>query len=785
MSQTLTPSLYEIFDPSVNDKILPASSTVDETGNTYISTKINYSSSGLMKISTDGNIIWQKKLPYFYTENQISYYNSFDSKNISYKANDGIYFTTMDNTSGMWGGNTPKFYLSKVNAANGSFYWHIYCSAPYHPENKSMLINIQNGVYWMFSNKIILISPTGTKVFSKTLSPDVCIISATAQPNGQCYINTFNNVTGQNSILKMDSSGNITSSFTLSDPQNIFTFGSNSPYSKIEYYQGNIYMSYGKDQGSGLIKIDTNGTILAANQWRYGAGNAPYTLKSGTWTIYNNEIVFSQTSLNGQLDGFSRLNIFSRFDLNLNQIQTFSIPHFSTYGNNSYSGTDPYFPETFTINNGYLQVIGSKGDQVLRNLNFLRIDSTFIFKSCNNIIADSIPNYTVYTVTSTADTLSTTTTNDTLHTFFPLSNNTQFSSIRNDIKIESILTSNSPCGSCNSQANASISGETAVVYYNWGTESGNQTNNPATNLCPGNYSLVISDNYGCQDSSAFEILAAAPIATGLCLTTVDSLSTHNILVWEKPISNVIEGFNIYREITANNFQFLTFVDYDSLSEYHDLNANPNITNYRYKLTTVDTCGSESAFSDYHSTIHLQLLGNGNMQWTLYDIENQGNPVSFYNVYRDDLGNGNWALLTGSLPGTNSTYTDVNFAGAPNAKYRVDVNWALSCSSSRTTINTTRSNIKAAGLSTIGISENELDAAIQIFPNPASENIYISLPLFNEQITITVYNSLGEAVLRKASGNTSESINISNMAKGVYTISFQTAVGNLHKKLIIQ
>jgi len=36
-----------------------------------------------------------------------------------------------------------------------------------------------------------------------------------------------------------------------------------------------------------------------------------------------------------------------------------------------------------------------------------------------------------------------------------------------------------------------------------------------------------------------------------------------------------------------------------------------------------------------------------------------------------------------------------------------------------------------------------------------------------------------------SGNTSESINISNLAKGVYTISFQTTVGNIHNMLIIQ
>ncbi len=602
-------------------------------------------------------------------------------------------------------------------------------------------------------------------------------------PQHKRYLNTYNSLEQKTSIIKMDNTGNILSSFSLTDPLNIFTLNSYSPFSKIEYYQGHLYMSYGRDQGSGLVKIDTNGTVLAANKWQYGIGNMPYTLKSGTWTIYKNKIVFSQTSLNGPIEGFSRLNIFSLFDLNLNEIQTFSIPHFSTYGTNSFSGTDPYFPEVFSTNGDYLQVIGSKGDLVLRNMNFLRIDSTFIFKECNNIIADSIPNYTSYNVYSSNDTLLATSVLDTINTIFPLSSNTVFSSKRNDIVIESVQTSNVYCGSCNSQASANIAGEMAVVYYNWGTQSGNQTNNPAINLCPDNYSLVVSDNYGCQDSSAFEILAAAPIATGLCLTTVDSLSTHNILVWEKPVSNVIAGFNIYREITANNFQFLTFVDYDSLSEYHDLNANPNITNYRYKLTTVDTCGSESTLSDYHSTIHLQLLGNGNMQWTLYDIENQGNPVSFYNVYKDDLGNGNWTLLTGSLPGTNSTYTDINFAGVPNARYRVDVNWNLSCTSTRATINTTRSNIKNNAL--VGVSEESIENLIYIYPNPTSNNFTVNLLPTGEDFKINIYNSIGQLIESKSTTKQLEHFNTNGYSKGLYNVEIQTKNTNLFKKLIIQ
>jgi hypothetical protein len=181
LSQTLSPSLHEIYDPSINYKINPASSVSDENGNTFISTKINFTNSGIMKVGQEGNIIWQKILPYYYTENQVSYQNSFDSKNITYKPTDGVYLATTQNTGGMWGGGDVQFYLSKSDATNGSFYWHISCKAAYHSENKSMVLDAPNGVYWIFSNKIILISQNGVKLFSKTFSPDITIVSATTQ----------------------------------------------------------------------------------------------------------------------------------------------------------------------------------------------------------------------------------------------------------------------------------------------------------------------------------------------------------------------------------------------------------------------------------------------------------------------------------------------------------------------------------------------------------------------------------------------------------------------------
>ena len=220
------------------------------------------------------------------------------------------------------------------------------------------------------------------------------------------------------------------------------------------------------------------------------------------------------------------------------------------------------------------------------------------------------------------------------------------------------------------------------------------------------------------------------------MVTVDTASTHNIIIWEKPSSAIIDSFFIYRETTSNTYTKIGGIGYNDLSEYHDTAANPNATSYRYKLTVLDTCGAESDLSEHHNTIHLQYLGSGNFQWTFYQIENQPNPVTSFNVYRDALNNGNYFPI-GNIPGTNATFTDLTYASFPNANYVVDVNWSKSCTPSRQ-VSTTRSNIRRGG----GIIQNGIDETesnrIRIYPNPSNTYFTVSVPesFIGQQLTVT-------------------------------------------------
>jgi len=331
----------------------------------------------------------------------------------------------------------------------------------------------------------------------------------------------------------------------------------------------------------------------------------------------------------------------------------------------------------------------------------------------------------------------------------------------------------------------STSGGTGNLTYTWSPNV--STGVSANNLSAGTYTCTITDENNCTKIQQVIITEPDPVAVPLCLISVDTNSTHNIIYWEKPITALVDSFFIYREITTDTYSKIAAVAYEALSEYYDYEANPNLTSYKYKISVLDTCGFEGEQSDYHNSIHLLNLGNGNLLWTLYEIEHTSNPVTYYRVYRDDFGTNNFQPINSSIPGSNTTYTDVNYSSYPNAKYVVDVSWGISCTPFRSTAITSRSNQWSDNLVNI---ENELENQIQIFPNPANDNVTVEFSSNIKPLKIEIYNSLGELIftsffskIETASGKIK--IEVVNFADGIYTLAETSQSGKIFKKLIIQ
>jgi hypothetical protein len=219
--------------------------------------------------------------------------------------------------------------------------------------------------------------------------------------------------------------------------------------------------------------------------------------------------------------------------------------------------------------------------------------------------------------------------------------------------------------------------------------------------------------------------AMAQPAIDICLVTVDTTLTHNIVVWDKPTAGV-DSVAIYREDVIGTDMLLGFQHNDSLSEYHDLTADPVMRPYRYKIAAWSG-GSEGVKSAPHQTIHAYVYDNAGIpriQWTQYI----GHTVDGYQCWRDSmslLGGNDWQLMfTATAPND----TDWNDNNSPvfymnYTSYKIDVQWTNSCVATRAVNhNTTRSN-KTASIIEAQVKENSL-TEMSVWPNPATNTLFL-------------------------------------------------------------
>lgn len=316
--------------------------------------------------------------------------------------------------------------------------------------------------------------------------------------------------------------------------------------------------------------------------------------------------------------------------------------------------------------------------------------------------------------------------------------------------------------------------------YLWNNTS---TNDSIIVGASGDYYCSAYKSDGCfKNTDTVNVLIKnVPSVPEICLVTVDSLSTHNIIVWDKTAVTGASAFNIFREDVTNVYSYIATVAYDSLSEYHDYGANPNVTTKRYKLSAIDSCGQESVKGNYHNTLYIVSNGSGQFSWNpLYTIENSANPVDNYVLMRDDNSTGSWTQVA-STAGTQNTIVDPNYASFPNASYRVETIWNISCLATRGAINTTRSNIRSP--SSIGVKELAEENEFSISPNPANESVTVSIHTREKNVQVEIYNALGQKVISEKMVTNELKISIAELQAGTYFIKLVGTENQSTKKLI--
>jgi hypothetical protein len=308
----------------------------------------------------------------------------------------------------------------------------------------------------------------------------------------------------------------------------------------------------------------------------------------------------------------------------------------------------------------------------------------------------------------------------------------------------------------------------------------------------GGYSVSAAQYYG-----NYLVKYNPVLKPNICLVTVDSIGVNNEIFWEKTNYMDADSFIVFRETSINNYRRIASIHKSAFSSYVDtsriigpFNGDPNTTSYKYKLQYRDTNQNYSGMSAWHQSIFIQDQQNGNFNWNAYAIETGTPPLTGYDLYRINIANGTYSLVTstGALLASDPQYTPWQ----TTAKWRC-IATGFNCNPTLKTTNAfsqkvkTRSNIKNDRL--IGISEHDIISnAINVHPVPAKDVVTIEASVLdNMAFTLEVHNTLGQLVYSKkysASYSNNLSVDVRELKSGVYFINFKEELKTIATKKIV-
>jgi hypothetical protein len=338
-------------------------------------------------------------------------------------------------------------------------------------------------------------------------------------------------------------------------------------------------------------------------------------------------------------------------------------------------------------------------------------------------------------------------------------------------------------GQCNNIA-VTLTASGNFSNYLWSNGSSGNIINVTT---PGSY-FVIGQSQNCDlISEPVYINGSGTEAPIICLATVQPISNSSLLIWEKPVSNEIDSFLVFREIPQNpgNFLKIGAKDYSDLSEFEDLNPEPGRSN-KYAIAILDTCTGVSSLGAPTSTIFLQAspgIGTSRtLNWSPY--HEPGNSMGKYLIYSGS--NPSNLSLIDSVSSQQNFYQDVMPVSGLNTVYMIEKQLNVNCQSTRTQANTSQSNITGnSTLSPSGIDNSNLSnltAMVRPNPNKGKFEILLSEKQKGVWCLYDLHGRLVKSPERFENGNINATLDLES---GCYVAKIQSSSRVTYARLIIQ
>ena len=300
-------------------------------------------------------------------------------------------------------------------------------------------------------------------------------------------------------------------------------------------------------------------------------------------------------------------------------------------------------------------------------------------------------------------------------------------------------------------------------------------------VAPGDYTLHLQDADGCDSYEIYTVPVTPPALQPICMVSVDSATTTNLVIWEKVDASHVDYYNIYREtVNPNEFMLIDSVSNLDESIFNDVMASPTVQSWRYRISAVDECGVEGPLSTAHKTMHITTtdLGNGDFKatWNPY----YGVDYDFYILYRYTATTG-WVEIA-TLPSVINSYIDTDVpSNAIDLDYMTELDLDFSCVASVEKVqdfNTTRSN-KDKGNFIVGQgtgdSNNEISEqtiVMTAYPNPVSDQLTVEVSDNGKDKVMYLVTVEGQVIREIKMNSVIEVIDMSSLSGGLYFLKVE-------------
>ncbi|MFL5754481.1 MAG: T9SS type A sorting domain-containing protein [Bacteroidia bacterium] len=321
-----------------------------------------------------------------------------------------------------------------------------------------------------------------------------------------------------------------------------------------------------------------------------------------------------------------------------------------------------------------------------------------------------------------------------------------------------------------------------------------------TGLGIGTFGLTVTDlNSGCKGSLAQRITGERPGTAQICMLTVDTATNRNMVVWNDSVQG-IALYEIFRESSvAGNFNLIATIPAGITNTYEDTLANADIKPWRYLIRTTDSCNRVSTYSLAQKTIHCNVNLNPTAGFDVSWDQYQGTNVDFthYLVFRKLQDSVSWRLIDSVLATAPLYYNDISSPVPTDTNYYfVEINANENCASNLrlqgpangifTSVTKSRSNIKNNRIAgPTGMASNHLAADFILYPNPASDELFLKLPSDIKEGALEIRDITGRLLLRERVSASVQRISTAELSNGVYLLTIVTGKSGIVKKLVVE